>query len=116
MIFPTLLELMGYDPSAVEKRYARALNEASYDPVSFNKLFTARLNRKPPWVTIDPANVVQPPRADIAHSAHARTGQAQKVFEAGAERCFDGVSGGARGSPHPAYQACGGNQNDALPT
>src|SRR3546814_13546772 len=29
MIFATLLELMGYDPSAVEKRYGRALNEAS---------------------------------------------------------------------------------------
>src|SRR3546814_12920811 len=27
MVFPTLLELMGYDPSAVEKRYGRALNE-----------------------------------------------------------------------------------------
>jgi len=65
MIFPTLLELMGYDPGAVEKRYGRALNEASHDPVSFNKLFNARLNRKPQWVMIDPASVVQPPRADI---------------------------------------------------
>src|SRR3546814_4503112 len=77
MIFPTLLELMGYDPSAVEKRYGRALNEASHDPVSFNKLFNARLNRKPQWVTIDPANVVQPPRADIHNSAQARTGKAE---------------------------------------
>src|SRR3546814_17998845 len=82
MIFPTLLELMGYDPSAVEKRYGRALNEASHDPVSFNKLFNARLNRKPQWVTIDPANVVQPPRADIHNSAQARTGKAEASFEA----------------------------------
>src|SRR3546814_13446282 len=31
MIFLTLLELMGYDPTAVEKRYGRALNEASHE-------------------------------------------------------------------------------------
>ena len=75
MIFPTLLELMGYDPGAVKKRYGRALNEASHDPMSFNKLFNARLNRKPQWVAIDPANVVQPPRADIRNNAP--TGKAE---------------------------------------
>src|SRR3546814_9073870 len=85
---------MGYEPSAVEKRYGRALNEASHDPVSFNKLFNARLNRKPQWVTIDPANVVQPPRADIHNSAQARTGKAEASFEAGAETFFNGGAGG----------------------
>src|SRR3546814_17201426 len=105
MIFPTLLELMGYDPSAVEKRYGRALNEASHDPVSFNKLFNARLNRKPQWVTIDPANVVQPPRADIDNSAQARTGKAETLFEAGAEMFFNGGAGGAKRDPNPASGA-----------
>ena len=102
MIFPTLLELMGYDPSAVEKRYGRALNEASHDPVSFNKLFNARLNRKPQWVTIDPASVVQPPRADIDNGAQARTGKAETLFEAGAEMFFNGGAVGAKRDSNPA--------------
>src|SRR3546814_13886663 len=105
MIFPTLLELMGYDPSAVEKRYGRALNEASHDPVSFNKLFNARLNRKPQWVTIDPANVVQPPRADIHNSAQARPGKAEATFEAGAEKFFNGGARGAQGDSKHASSA-----------
>lgn len=77
MIFPTVLELMGYDPHGIEKHYGRALNEPSSDPVSFNKLFNARLNRKPQWVAIDPASVVQPPRTDFRGSAPARTGKGE---------------------------------------
>src|SRR3546814_2345699 len=70
--------------------------------LSFNKLFNARLNRKPQWVTIDPANVVQPPRADIHNSAQARTGKAEASFEAGAETFFNGGAGGAKRDSNPA--------------
>jgi glucan phosphoethanolaminetransferase (alkaline phosphatase superfamily) len=61
MIFPTLLELMGYDADAVKKLYGQALDTPSRDPVSFNTLFNARLNRQPRWLVIDPARVIQPP-------------------------------------------------------
>src|SRR3546814_19745703 len=60
MIFPTLLELMGYDPSAAEKRYRRWLNTASPEPVSFNKLFNQLPNHKPQWDPNVPDNVIPP--------------------------------------------------------
>lgn len=65
MIFPTLLGLMGYNASAVERVYGPSLMQAAHDPGSFNTLFNARLNRKPVWLTVEPAHLVQPPASDI---------------------------------------------------
>jgi hypothetical protein len=72
MIFPTLLELMGYGPAASEKRYGRPLNAPSLDPGSFNTLFNARLHRKPTWLTVDRTRIRQPLLSDSMTAAHPR--------------------------------------------
>ena len=64
MIFPTLLALMGYDGAATRQAYGTPMQADARDPGSFNTLFNARLNRKPVWMRIDPARVVQPPASD----------------------------------------------------
>ncbi|MEZ5743561.1 MAG: sulfatase-like hydrolase/transferase [Sphingomonadaceae bacterium] len=56
MIFPTLLALMGYDRAAAAPVYGAPLDAPSTDPGTFNKVFNARLNRQPEWVSIAPAN------------------------------------------------------------
>jgi glucan phosphoethanolaminetransferase (alkaline phosphatase superfamily) len=66
MIFPTLLELMGYDRVASEVRYGRPLNAPSTDPGTFNMLFNARLSRQPVWLSIEPAKAIQPLSSDSA--------------------------------------------------
>jgi glucan phosphoethanolaminetransferase (alkaline phosphatase superfamily) len=64
MIFPTLLQLMGYDPATSQKRYGLALNAPSADPGTFNILFNARLKRQPVWVRLDRSRLVEPLLSD----------------------------------------------------
>lgn len=68
MIYPTLLALMGYDRDATEARYGRPLDAPSIDPMSFNTLFNARLNRKPTWLKVDPTRLAKPPASDVARA------------------------------------------------
>ncbi|MBV6287002.1 sulfatase-like hydrolase/transferase [Pseudomonas aegrilactucae] len=59
-IFPTLLQLLGYDAAAVEPVYGRALDVPTQDPFSFNYRFNARLGAKPAFKHIDLNVVVTP--------------------------------------------------------
>jgi glucan phosphoethanolaminetransferase (alkaline phosphatase superfamily) len=59
-IFPTLLELMGYDPAAVMARYGKPLNQPTEDDFTFNYRFNARLGAKPAWKHIDLNSIVTP--------------------------------------------------------
>lgn len=51
-IFPTLLDLMGYDQRGVAVIYGNSLLQPSTDPMTFNILFHARLGRSPVWKQI----------------------------------------------------------------
>ncbi|PWB35145.1 sulfatase [Pseudomonas sp. SDI] len=59
-IFPTLLQLLGYEPAAVQAIYGRALDVPTEDPFSFNTRFNARLGAKPLFKHIDLSEVVTP--------------------------------------------------------
>jgi lipid A ethanolaminephosphotransferase len=69
-IFPTLLELMGYAPDAVQAIYGRPLTVPTRDPFTFNSRFNARLGRPPKWERIDLTRIVTPP-ADTAAADEA---------------------------------------------
>ncbi|WP_395397364.1 sulfatase-like hydrolase/transferase [Novosphingobium sp. BL-8A] len=64
MIFPTLLQLMGYDPVISKQRYGLPLDAPSIDPGTFNILFNARLKRQPVWVPLDRRRLIQPLSSD----------------------------------------------------
>ncbi|MDD0973759.1 sulfatase-like hydrolase/transferase [Pseudomonas fontis] len=59
-IFPTLLQLLGYDPAAIQPVYGRALDVQTEDDFSFNTRFNARLGAKPVFKHIDLSEVVTP--------------------------------------------------------
>ena len=59
-IFPTLLQLMGYDPVGVESVYGRSLSQPTDDDFTFNYRFNARLGAKPAWKHIDLDHIVTP--------------------------------------------------------
>jgi glucan phosphoethanolaminetransferase (alkaline phosphatase superfamily) len=59
-IFPTLLQLMGYDPVGVESVYGRSLSQPTEDEFTFNYRFNARLGAKPAWKHIDLDHIVTP--------------------------------------------------------
>jgi glucan phosphoethanolaminetransferase (alkaline phosphatase superfamily) len=65
-IFPTLLDIMGYDPASVNKTYGLSLDKAPPEPLRFNALFNARLGAEPQFVPIPLDRVVRPPQTDIA--------------------------------------------------
>ncbi len=60
-IFPTLLQLMGYEPDAVQAIYGRPLTVPTNDPLTFNIRFNARLGAPPKWRPIDLERIVMPP-------------------------------------------------------
>jgi hypothetical protein len=59
-LFPTLLQLMDYDPAEVQQIYGRSLLVRTEDPFTFNTRFNARLGEKPQWKHIDVQQVVLP--------------------------------------------------------
>jgi len=59
-IFPTLLELMGYDPAGIMAHYGKPLNQPTEDDFTFNYRFNARLGAKPAWKHIDLDSIVTP--------------------------------------------------------
>ncbi|KAF2391634.1 sulfatase-like hydrolase/transferase [Pseudomonas frederiksbergensis] len=68
-IFPTLLQLMGYDLAGVEAVYGKPLNVATADEFTFNYRFNARLGAKPEWKHIDLKNIVTPGQAATSVAA-----------------------------------------------
>ncbi len=63
-IFPTLLEMMGYEPEAVQAIYGNDLLSANQAPFAFNYQFNARLGRAPSWKEIALDEVAYPPLSD----------------------------------------------------
>lgn len=62
-IFPTLLQLMGYDLPGIEAVYGKPLSVATADEFTFNYRFNARLGAKPEWKHIDLSSIVTPGEA-----------------------------------------------------
>ncbi|AWM93031.1 sulfatase [Pseudomonas sp. 31-12] len=62
-IFPTLLQLMGYDLAGIESVYGKPLSVPTADEFTFNYRFNARLGAKPEWKHIDLKNIVTPSQA-----------------------------------------------------
>ncbi|MNS74611.1 hypothetical protein D3C72_1080930 [compost metagenome] len=73
-IFPTLLQLLGYDPAAFTPIYGRSLAVPTEDDFSFNTRFNARLGAKPVFKRIDLSQVVTPDGATVVE--HMPVGQA----------------------------------------
>ncbi|WP_166225308.1 sulfatase-like hydrolase/transferase [Pseudomonas atagonensis] len=62
-IFPTLLQLMGYDLTGIEALYGKPLTVPTADAFTFNYRFNARLGAKPEWKHIDLGSIVTPGEA-----------------------------------------------------
>ena len=60
-IFPTLLELMGYDRRAVRTLYGESLATRVNEPLTFNARFNANLGLKPVWRHIEVGKIAEPP-------------------------------------------------------
>ncbi|KNH26993.1 sulfatase [Pseudomonas syringae] len=61
-IFPTLLQVMGYDLAGIEAVYGKPLSVPTVDDFTFNYRFNARLGAKPEWKYIDLNRIVTPGR------------------------------------------------------
>lgn len=59
-IFPTLLQLMGYDLAGIKPVYGMPLSQPTQDDFTFNTRFNARLGEKPHFKHIDLSEVVTP--------------------------------------------------------
>ncbi|WP_454834814.1 sulfatase-like hydrolase/transferase [Pseudomonas lini] len=59
-IFPTLLQLMGYDLAGIEAVYGKPLSVPTGDDFTFNYRFNARLGAVPAWKYIDLKSIVTP--------------------------------------------------------
>lgn len=68
-IFPTLLQLMGYDLAGIEAVYGKPLSVATADEFTFNYRFNARLGAKPEWKHIDLGSIVTPSQAPTSVAA-----------------------------------------------
>lgn len=68
-IFPTLLQLMGYDLAGIEAVYGKPLSIATADEFTFNYRFNARLGAKPEWKHIDLGSIVTPSQAPASVAA-----------------------------------------------
>ena len=71
-VFPTLLELMGYDPVAVRKTYGEPLHSPVKDPLTFATEFRLQVGSKPRWHRIDVDRIAHPPEGDLASSPRPR--------------------------------------------
>jgi hypothetical protein len=59
-LFPTLLELLGYQREAIRATYGASLSQRSDDEFTFNTRFNARLGAEPAWKRIELDDVVSP--------------------------------------------------------
>ncbi|WP_156472093.1 sulfatase-like hydrolase/transferase [Sphingorhabdus sp. M41] len=76
-IFPTVLEMMGYEPKAVQAIYGADLLTANTAPFGFNYQFNARLGRAPSWKEIRLDEIAWPPASDF--QPPAKPGPKQKI-------------------------------------
>ena len=65
-IFPTMLEMMGYNQKQVTDLYGQNLFTRNADPFSFNYVFNARLGRDPEWKKIKLNDIAYPPISDFS--------------------------------------------------
>lgn len=63
-IFPTLLELMGYEAEMVRKMYGNPISERIDEPLTFNIRFNARFGISPEFRQIDIEKIAAPPNDD----------------------------------------------------
>ena len=75
-IFPTVLEMMGYDPAAVKSIYGSDLLTVDDAPFAFNYQFNARLGRAPSWKTIRLDEIAWPSDSDFRPVPDGKRGQA----------------------------------------
>ncbi|MHA6195180.1 sulfatase-like hydrolase/transferase [Pseudomonas wadenswilerensis] len=59
-LFPTLLQLLGYEPAALQAMYGRPLSVPTEDDFTFNTRFNARLGASPVFKHIDLGQVLVP--------------------------------------------------------
>jgi hypothetical protein len=78
-IFPTLLQLMGYDLAGIEAVYGKPLTLPTADDFTFNYRFNARLGARPEWKHIDLKIIVTP-------------GRRRPVWRPGIERCVGSLA------------------------
>lgn len=64
-MFPTLLQLMGYEPQREAAPYGPTLMTPKHEPLSFTSNYSASLGRKPSWLEIHPRELAAPPRTDF---------------------------------------------------
>ncbi|WP_175650205.1 sulfatase-like hydrolase/transferase [Pseudomonas sp. Marseille-P9899] len=67
-LFPTLLQLLGYDSTALQAVYGKPLSVLTEDPFSFNTRFNARLGASPVFKHIDLGQVVVPEDGQVVGS------------------------------------------------
>ena len=60
-IFPTLLQLMGFEAEGIRALYGNPLSVDTNDPFTFNTKFNGRMGMKPQWLFIDLDQIVTPP-------------------------------------------------------
>ena len=75
-IFPTVLEMMGYDAKAVQAIYGSDLLTANQAPFAFNYQFNARLGRAPSWKEIKLDEIAWPSDSDFTTVPDGQRGQA----------------------------------------
>jgi glucan phosphoethanolaminetransferase (alkaline phosphatase superfamily) len=64
-IFPSLLDMMGYDPAAVHKTYGKALDSASPDPMMYISEMYLWSDQKGQLRHANMAEVIHPPARDL---------------------------------------------------
>ncbi len=67
-IFPTLLQLMGYQRQGYLPLYGPSLTDPDKDPFSYNLRFNTLLGRQPEWQVINLKHIVDPPVSDYRGS------------------------------------------------
>ena len=67
-IFPTLLQLIGYQRQGYLPLYGPSLSDPDKDPFSYNLRFNTLLGRQPEWQVIDLKQIVDPPVSDYRGS------------------------------------------------
>lgn len=68
-IAPTILEMMGFEPSKVRAIYGKPLSVPTEDPFTFNSRFNARLGTPPKWEYIDLERIARPPATELADAS-----------------------------------------------